>query len=300
VDALGASDQTKYLTYGFEVSESGTPHLQGFVIFGIARRLAWVKAKISDRVHLESTIAKSHQARDYCHKDDNFKEFGEFPGSQGKRSDLDDAIEWCDKFTADNGRPPTSVDLAKKFPSIAVKYGSKLLTVAALRAPDVTLREGAPRPWQLELEQFLGGPADDRQVRFYVDPVGNTGKSWFQGYYCTKNPHETQLLGLGKRDDIAFAIDPSKRIFFFNVPRGDMQYFQYTVLEQLKDKVVFSTKYQSTTKLLRHYPHVIIFCNEEPDMNKMSVDRYDVRRLTGDTFTGAFAPGFNDPSITCD
>jgi hypothetical protein len=79
-------------------------------------------------------------------------------------------------------------------------------------------------------------------------------------------------------DDKVF-VDESKRIFLFNIPRGQMEYLQYSVMEQLKDRMVFSPKYQSSTKLLRFVPHVVVFCNEAPDMEKMTADRYILKEL---------------------
>jgi hypothetical protein len=87
------------------------------------------------------------------------------------------------------------------------------------------------------------------------------------------------LLAPGKRDDLAHAIDVSKSVFLFNVPRGSMEFLQYGVLEQLKDRVIFSPKYESTTKVILQKTHVVVFCNEEPDLTKMSADRYVIRNL---------------------
>lgn len=94
----------------------------------------------------------------------------------------------------------------------------------------------------------------------------------------TKHSDKTQVLSIGKRDDIAHVIDVSKSVFFFNVPRGGMEFFQYTILEQLKDRMVFSPKYNSKMKFLHKTPHVLVFCNEEPDLTKMSEDRYHIVR----------------------
>nr|AUF34970.1 putative replication-associated protein [uncultured virus] len=91
----------------------------------------------------------------------------------------------------------------------------------------------------------------------------------------TQFPDKVQILSGGKRDDIAHAIDPSKQIFLFNVPRGGMEYLQYTILEQIKDRMVFSPKYNSQTKILRNRAHVVVFSNEMPDIEKMTHDRYD-------------------------
>ena len=86
-----SSWEATYTTYGREVGDSGTPHLQGFVVFAQTKRLAGVK-RIHGRCHWEVAQGTSQQARDYCQKDDDYVEFGTFPGSQGKRNDLERAV----------------------------------------------------------------------------------------------------------------------------------------------------------------------------------------------------------------
>ena len=58
-----------------------------------------------------------------------------------------------------------------------------------------------------------------------------------------------------------------------------MEYFNYTVVEQLKDRVVFSPKYDSGTKVLTHNPHIVVFCNEMPDLTKMTFDRFAITNM---------------------
>ena len=89
-----------------------------------------------------------------------------------------------------------------------------------------------------------------------------------------------KLLRVGKRDDLAHAIDPSKRVFFFDVPRGQLEYFQYNILEQLKDKFVFSPKYNSRNKVLEKVPHVVVFSNENYKSGSLSEDRVVIRELS--------------------
>jgi len=122
----------------------------------------------------------------------------------------------------------------------------------------------------------LTAPADDRTVVFYVDKEGGKGKSFFIRWMFTKYPTKVQMLGVGKRDDLAFVVDKSKSIFLINVPRGGMEFLQYTILEQLKDRTIYSPKYQGEMKVLSSKCHVAVFCNEPPDMEKMSIDRYKV------------------------
>ena len=133
--------------------------------------------------------------------------------------------------------------------------------------------------WQSELEQELDeGPLDNRAIVFYCDPEGGKGKTWFIRKYLSEHD-DAQMFSVGKRDDIAHALDPTKRIFFFNVPRGSMQYLQYGVLESIKDRLVFSPKYNSGTKRIHHDVHVIVMCNEEPDYSQLTHDRFDIRNI---------------------
>ena len=90
----------------------------------------------------------------------------------------------------------------------------------------------------------------------------------------------TQRLSVGKRDDVAYALDVSKSIFLFDIPREQLQYLQYSVLESLKDQCVFSPKYESLSKVLPNPVHVVVFTNEEPDMTKMTEDRYEIVYLS--------------------
>lgn len=275
---LGQKAGTTYLIVGKEVGDGGTPHLQGFVIFAASKRF---NALIRDfpGTHWEAARGTSDQASTYCRKDGDFEEFGTLPQSQGRRTDVDQLVEWVDSFTAEHDRAPSNADVAKEQPGAFLRYRHLISELARLRAPPPVLRTGTPRDWQIRFEERLAEPADDRQILFFVDREGGTGKSWFQGYYVSKYPDLVQLLGVGKRDDVAHAVDPTKRIFFFNVPRDAMQFLQYTIFEQLKDRCVFSTKYQSGMKILVQTPHVAIFCNEEPDLTKMSADRYVIEHL---------------------
>lgn len=261
----------KYLIYGKEVGESGTPHLQGFCITLSPIRYTTLKGLLSNRCHVERAMGTSAQAADYCKKDGNFTEFGTFPGRQGARSDLDEFKEWV----AEQPTKPSERDIAREFPSLWLKYPKLTGLVDHLR-PAVSFTDGSEelREWQLDLESRLSEEADDRSIFFVVDREGGKGKSWFVRYMLSKKPDEVQFLSVGKRDDLAFAIDPTKKVFMFDIPRGSMQYMQYAVLEKLKDRMVFSGKYHSTPKYLEHNVHVVVLCNEHPDENQMTHDRY--------------------------
>ena len=173
---------------------------------------------------------------------------------------------------------PSERDIARSFPALYVRY-PRLIDLASHLRPQPVLQDGDLREWQRELAEELIDEPDDRSVVFYVDPDGGKGKSWFVRFFISQHPDVTQFLSVGKRDDLAFAIDETKTVFLFDIPRGQLEYFQYSVVEKLKDQMIFSAKYASKSKLIPHKVHVIVFCNEMPDMEKMTEDRYVIREI---------------------
>lgn len=77
----------KYCIYGKEIGKEGTHHLQGYIEFTKVYKMGTIK-KLLTRAHLEQRKGTKEQARDYCKKENNFTELGEW-GQQGKRTDLD-------------------------------------------------------------------------------------------------------------------------------------------------------------------------------------------------------------------
>lgn len=270
-----------YLVFGREIGASGTPHLQGFCHFRTRKRLRQVRELISPRAHFEVARGSDGSNRTYCIKDGDYEERGESPssdgGPQGRRSDIDAFRDWVIAFHATHERQPAESDIASSFPALYLRYRRNLLSLSSYLLPSVSFGNGGDlNDWQSELYERLEEEPDDRQITFIVDEEGGKGKSWFIRYCVSHHPELVQPLSIGKRDDIAHAIDVSKKWFLFNIPRGGMEHLQYTILEQLKDRVVFSPKYNSETKLIRHRVHVVVFCNEAPNYEKMSSDRYHV------------------------
>lgn len=275
--ALANLPNIRYLIYGRERGQDGTFHFQGFVIFERSIRFNRLH-RLLPRAHLEAARGSSQQARDYCKKDGDFTELGEFPAQQGRRSDLDAFVEWCKALE----KRPTAREIADAHPTTFFRFERNCWRFVDLYCPVVPFcpEEEEPRPgWQADLWRDLERPAHQRQVIFIVDHIGDTGKSWFCSYVMDKKPDETQVLGVGRVEDMAYAVDPHKSIFLLDVPRSRMEYFQYSILEMLKDRRVMSTKYESKLKRLDTVPHVVVFCNEQPDRTKLSYDRYHVVEL---------------------
>jgi len=265
------AESCDYLVFGREVGASGTPHLQGFVIFKERKRLTSAKSQLPGNPHLQSARGTPAQASDYCKKDHDFEEFGQLPAPQGKTNRFEEFKAWVLASTS----KPTPALVAAEYPSIYLQYGRVMEWIDLIYPVNVPV-DGEYRQHQQHLATILEQPPSDRKIYFVVDTVGNTGKSWFIKKWMQTHLAETQMLSIGKRDDLAHTVDPSKRFFLFDLPRSGSEYLQYTILEQLKDRFIFSPKYHSRTKVLEHLPHVVVFMNEHPDMTKLSADRYEI------------------------
>lgn len=270
------SDHCKYGIVGRETGENGTPHLQGFCIFSNNKRFNTVKSLLGNRYHIELAKGNTNQASDYCKKDGDFDEYGTRPTSPGNQGSWEKLVS----YLKDAESYPTDLDLMENFPSLYGRYKRAVLDfrqqLCPHPPPNHSLVQGDLRDWQLALEERLLDDPDDRSIHFLVDSEGNQGKTWFAKYWYGKHSACTQIMGAAKRDDMAHSVKCETKYFFINVPRGQMEYLPYGFLEMLKDRIVFSPKYDSETKILHHIPHVIVLCNEQPDMNKLSSDRYDI------------------------
>jgi len=78
LEALFATERVKYLVFGKEVCPTtGTPHLQGFVVFKDRKTFSQVRDVLPWGCHLEMKGKKStmEEAAGYCRKDGQYKEF---------------------------------------------------------------------------------------------------------------------------------------------------------------------------------------------------------------------------------
>lgn len=262
-----------YLICGKEVGASGTAHFQMFVSFRKQVRRTAVQ-KVFPRGHLE--VARHIQASiDYCKKDGDFCEFGVPPQGSGTRTDLE-----AFKSAADDGSLNTD-DLYTTFSAVYSRYPAFCLGYLTLRAPKPTIVEHALYPWQVELTRTLGSTPCDRKITFVVDFDGNSGKTWFSRFYSRLHP-ETLLIQPGKKADITYILSqtfPRPSVVFFDCPRSkNAEFIHYDLLEEIKNGRIQSGKYQS---LIFEFtvPHVVVFMNEEPDMTKLSIDRYDIIKV---------------------
>lgn len=265
---------------GKEQGETGTPHLQGFLILQNPQRLSFLKRRLHATAHFENARGTSEEASVYCKKDGDYQEYGKLPNEpRGAGKQFLEFKAWVEE----QDKIPTEREVCIAFPALYGRYKRSILDMVQHFRPlpvlmdveEVTLRD-----WQEDLVEYIEGEPDDRKIRFIVDGEGSAGKSFLTRYLITKYPERVQTLRIGKRDDLAHAIDVTKSVFIFDIPRGQLEFFQFNILEQLKDRLVFSPKYESQSKLLHVKPHVVVFTNEDVPLYKLTADRYDIVTLS--------------------
>ena len=275
LDRLSAPiEGVEYIVFGRETGESGTPHLQGTVCFQSRKRLQQV-VTIIGQAHCSVTRFLT-QSIEYCKKDGDVTEWGEAPNTGSKdekRSDLEDF-----KASVKEGVSLIS-ELREIHSSVCALYPRFVREYIGDHREEIKVPAHPLRDWQARLNQSLLLEPDPRTITFVVDKTGDQGKSWFARYYCDIHAN-AQIIVPGKKADMAYIVEEDNRVFFLDCPRskqGDS--IQYDFLEELKNGYVFSGKYESRIKKLKT-PHVVILMNEDPDMSKLSQDRYQIIQLT--------------------
>nr|WAQ80597.1 MAG: replication-associated protein [Circoviridae sp.] len=275
---LAYGPTARYLIFSDEVGDTGTPHIQGFVVLPKRARLRTVK-QLFPRAHLEAAKGTAKQASDYCRggadgkpPSSNIVVFGELPNVPGANNVYESFRDWV----LQHPTKPTGPEIALQFPALFLRNSRTESFVDAIY-PVVPVEPQPYRDYQQQLVDRLAQPPCSRKVIFVVDRHGNSGKSYFANTYYRSDPARSQILSVGRIEDVTYSIDITKLVFFFDVPRSRLEHFQYSVVEQLKDCRVFVTKYTSAMKFLVHpNVHVVVLCNEYPDITKLSADRYEL------------------------
>jgi len=272
----GLVDGVEYHVFGKEVGGSGTPHLQGFIKFEKRKRCMAVKALIGSNPHVEYAH-HPNQAAQYCKKDADYFEHGTLEGA-GKRTDIDEFKAYVQQAVVEK-RKVYDEDLRQEFSSLYARSAKFMKEYRDDHRIEQEVETHQLRDWQIVLNTDLNREPEVRKIIFIVDETGNAGKSWFARYYRSLHLKTTQILKPGKIADMAYELSERARVVFLDCPRAKQQeYIQYDFLESIKDGYIFSPKYESRMKVLDKC-HMVVLMNESPDQSKLSLDRYDIRRI---------------------
>lgn len=123
-----------------------------------------------------------------------------------------------------------------------------------------------------------------REIDVWYDPKGNVGKSWLcnhlyetgKGFYCPPTLDTVkgliQFIANGYRGEEIIVID---------IPRSWKWSEQlYTVIESIKDGLIYDSRYHTTVRNIRGVK-VLVMCNTEPKLSKLSKDRWRINTAFG-------------------
>lgn len=143
------------------------------------------------------------------------------------------------------------------------------------------LKDLTLKPFQQEIIDILKEPVDNRKIYWYWDKDGNVGKTSLCKHIAI---NYNSIVLTGKANDIksgvATHINLKKElnVALFHYARSNEEYVSYEALENIKDGMFFSGKYESSMCLFNP-PHVIVFANFAPDTEQLSKDRWIVKNI---------------------
>jgi hypothetical protein len=159
----------------------------------------------------------------------------------------------------------------------------KFITNIKYKKEVKVLKDNLLNIWEKEILRILDQDPDDRTIYWFYSSCG-AGKTTFCKYLCMKRG--AIVLG-GKSADMKNGIisyknnndDIDPEIILVNLPKTfDIGYLSYTGIEECKDMMFYSGKYEGGM-VCGNCPHLIIFSNELPDIDKVGVDRWKVYNI---------------------
>lgn len=256
-------------------------HIQGYIELKKQTRFKTLKKLLGNSSHIEKRLGTQQQAIDYCSKNEtqieSYIQLGE-KNKQGKRSDLKIIAEELKKKTpiniiADN-HPTQFIMYSKGIEKLSSIYKQQdIHSELSFRFQQLTLYD-----WQQNIIDTLH-QQNDRQILWVYDKNGNSGKSTLCKYIYIQ--YKAFYTSATKAQDITYQYQ-GEQIILFDFSRHNQEYINYGLIENFKNGLVTSTKYETTNKLTLD-PKILIFSNELPDLNKWTEDRYQIAELNNHT-----------------
>jgi len=226
-----------------------------------------------------------------------FEEYGIAPSTgQGQRTDLESAAAEVRKrplreILLDGSHDSAVLSHIHAFEKLDAICRQERSFISAKEAHNTYIATRERLPWEYKLKEIIEEPIDPRQIHWFVDTQGETGKTVnAKDLYFNHNAYYSTG---GKAADIFFAYD-NQPIVVLNLVASsckETQEYLYKVLEEFKDGIFSSGKYASMTKAF-NIPHVIVFSNDYPDTSKMKKSRilvHSIQSLNGE-HTHDFSP----------
>ncbi len=273
---IADTQKIAYICYGEEICpKTNKKHIQGWVQFKTKQSFIAVKKIFKCKtIHIETCKGSESQNDKYCQKDNKYTSWGEFT-KQGFRTDIHIIYNKIEEGMKE-------LEISRIYPLEHAKFHKAFVRKISLEN-DFHAKESLKsefkniklREWQkLALEILL--KQSNRMVLWIVDPTGNAGKTYLGKYLCAI--YNAFYVRNGKGADIAYAFN-NEDFVIFDYTREQEERINYQAIENFKDGMLFSPKYESKTKIFKPCK-VIIFSNFYPDKTKLSADRWKIMDLS--------------------
>lgn len=168
----------------------------------------------------------------------------------------------------------------------AIKYCSKVETRTGSMFYNIPIPRVDTRfinanllPWQDTIEVMHNCEPDDRTINWFTDIKGGKGKTFLAKYLLTKYS-DICYISSCKSADILTLVEDHYKTYIIDIPRSSEGFCPFNAIEQLKNGLVTDGKLKKLAKITNFAPpHVFIFSNFNPDMNKLSQDRWKIVQL---------------------
>lgn len=244
LDAYCASSKVISFVYGKEVGEQGTPHLQAFFSLKSRTRKDTLNRSLGNRWFLTKANGNDLSQVVYCTKE-------------------------C-KFVI-------SQELRVHIPLVV---SNRMLMLEEYSGIDW-------KDWQQSVLTSLANQPNARKIHWFWDTNGNVGKSFLVKFIALT--YTSVIISAGKASDVyhqvATMMNPKKgrgrnpTIILMDVPRQSLKYVNYAMIENLKNGLIASGKYESSQYIFP-IPHVYVFANTKPELEMMSADRWAVQEIS--------------------
>ena len=134
--------------------------------------------------------------------------------------------------------------------------------------------------WQSEIVALFQTEPDGRSVHWFWDKIGGAGKSSFTKYMFVKYGAITIQGGkLADIMNIMFNLNFDEvKMIMIDIPRNNGNKISYSSIECILNGMITNTKFETGVKVF-NAPHVVVFCNFEPEKDKLSEDRWKIKEL---------------------
>lgn len=173
--------ECRYMVFGFEKGDSGTNHIQGYVMFEKKKTLITLKGILGPRAHVEVARKVPLANYRYCIGEGDYYTFpeedSEPPKGQGRRSDINNLL-------ADIDQKKTMLQIAQRNPNEFLKFqqGIKAYRFA-------TLEEEAKKTRKIHTEVIWGKAGTGKTSYVYklhgvhdVFKITQDAYPWWDGY----------------------------------------------------------------------------------------------------------------------